>query len=286
MNELKNKNIIFLGLAQNTEKTIKTFFKFYEKTKKIYNTSYLIIGEDNSVDNTKKILNKYKKKMKNFKLIDTSFIKKTNYRLEKMALLREYLLKETKKIKKKIHFVCWFDLDDVLKNDIEIKKFIFSNLKLIHDKKIFAVSASTTPAYYDILSYRKKNFFQKNIYEISLNKKIISGYSLRKKYIYDMQKKISNMKSHYTISSFNGMCIYHYKYFSLGSYLDQKSIMRSQVEHVTLNKKISKITNKNILVDKNFDLSLPIEHKPYFNILSFAIGKMRILLIKLIKNFF
>ncbi len=280
---LKKKSIVFLGLTKNSADTLSYFLNFFKKIKKKYKNCYLIIGENDSTDNTKKILNKFSKKDNKFFLVDTSFAKKFKFRLEKMANLRESLNFEMKKIKKKIDYVCWFDLDDVIANSLSVKKFIESNKKLEADKKLFGLSSNSKPYYYDILSFRKKNFYTKNIYIISLNKNLISGFSLRKKFIYDIQKKITKTKDIYTISSFNGMCIYHYRYFRLSSYLEKKKIMRSQVEHVTFNKKIHKMTKKMILLDKNFVLNLPNEHKPYDNLISFCFGKLIFYFLKLLK---
>ena len=280
---LKTKSIVFLGLTKNSAKTLSYFLNFFQKIKKEYKNCYLIIGENDSTDDTKKILNKLSKKDDNFFLVDTSFAKKFKFRLEKMANLRESLKIEIRKIKKKIDYVCWFDLDDVLENSLNVKKFVESNKKLEADKKLFGLSSNSKPYYYDILSFRKKNFFTKNIYIISLNKNLISGFSLRKKFIYDIQKKIMKTKDIYTISSFNGMCIYYYKYFKLSSYLEKKKIMRSQVEHVTFNKKIHNKTKKMILLDKNFVLNLPKEHRPYDNLISFCFGKLIFYFLKLLK---
>ncbi len=280
---LKKKSIVFLGLTKNSAKTLSYFLNFFQKIKKEYKNCYLIIGENDSTDDTKKILNKLSKKDDNFFLVDTSFAKKFKFRLEKMANLRESLKIEIKKIKKKIDYVCWFDLDDVLENSLSVKKFVESNKKLEADKKLFGLSSNSKPYYYDILSFRKKNFFTKNIYIISLNKNLISGFSLRKKFIYDIQKKIMKTKDIYTISSFNGMCIYYYKYFKISSYLEKKKIMRSQVEHVTFNKKIHNKTKKMILLDKNFVLNLPNEHRPYDNLISFCFGKLIFYFLKFLK---
>lgn len=280
--KLKNKNIVFLGLIQNSQETLKYFLKFYTRIKKYYKNCYLIIGENGSKDDTLKLLKNFQKKEKNLIIEDTSFSEKYKYRLEKMSNLRECLKNTIETLNKKIDFTCWFDLDDVIANSLLPKKFYNLNLKLLNKPNLFGISSSSKPYYYDILSFRKKDFFNKNIYSISLNKNIFTGYKLRKKYIYDVQKKITKFKNIETISSFNGMCIYHYKYFKLSSYLDKKRIMRTQVEHVTFNKKINKLTNKFILVDKDFCMNLPEEHKPYNNFFSFCFGKSYLYFHKLI----
>jgi len=290
-NKLKNKNIVFLGLIQNSEKTLKYFLKFYNQIKKNYKNCYLIIGENGSKDNTLNLLKDFKKVDKNFIIVDTSFSEKYKYRMEKMSNLRQSVKDKVKSIKKKIDYVCWFDLDDVIHNSLSLNKFYKSNLKLINNPNLFGISSSSKPYYYDVLSFRKNNFYTKNIYPISLEKNIFTGYKLRKKFIYDIQKKITYSQNLHTISSFNGMCIYHFKYFKLGSYIDKKRVIRSQVEHVTFNnehvifnKKINAKTKKYILIDNDFCMNLPYEHKPYNNFLGFCFGKGYLYLINFIKN--
>ena len=281
INTLKKKNIAFLALTQNSEKTLSHFLNFYKKIKKKYKNCYLIIGENDSRDNTKVILKAFKKSDKNFILVNTDFARKYEYRLEKMSNLRETISKKLNSLNRKIDYICWLDLDDVIENSLSVNNFYNANLLLVKNKNLFGVSATSKPYYYDILSFRMKNFFMKNIYFISLNKKIIEGYKLRKKNIYDIQLKVTNSKNLYTISSFNGMCIYNYNDYKHGSYIEKKSIIRSQVEHVTLNKKIHKKTKKYIFIDKNLILSLPKEHMPYKNFIHFCFIKLLYYLLRL-----
>ena len=121
------------------------------------------------------------------KIINTSFLKKYSYRLEKMARARNYLAKFIKKIN--LDFVVCVDLDDVISNGINKKEFLNSLQILDKRNDLFGISAISKPYYYDIAGLRIKNYFMKNIYHISKVRKIFKGYILRKKYIYDVQKK-------------------------------------------------------------------------------------------------
>jgi hypothetical protein len=270
----KNYKIAFLGLAQNCSKTLPNFFTFLNKIENDFNKIYLFIGENDSKDNTLDILKNYKNKKITKKIINTNFMKKYTHRLERMAQGRNYISKLLNKLK--LDFVVWLDLDDVLSNGINRNEFLNSINILKKGNNLFGVSATSYPHYYDILSLRINKYFMKNIYYISQIKNIFTGYILRKKYIYNIQKKINKI-SKLTISSFNGMCIYKFKYYKYSSYINFNSSSketREIVEHVIFNEKISKKFKKFILINKSLSLSMPLQHFPYSSFISFIFGKI------------
>ncbi len=273
--------IAFLGLAQNCSRGLYNFFNFIEKIQDEFQKIYIFIGENNSKDNTLEILKNYKNKKVEKKIINTFFMSKYSYRLEKMARGRNYVSSFTKGLK--LNYVVWLDLDDVLSDGIKKKDFLNSIKILDNRKDLFGVSATSSPFYYDILSLRIKGYFMKNIYQISRVKKLFKGYSLRKRNIYDIQKKI-NENSKLSISSFNGICIYKYKYYKISSHTNfNKSLkkIREQVEHVTFNEIIYNKFKKFILINKNLKLKMPEEHSPYSNFFSFLFGKIKLNIKKL-----
>ena len=273
--------IAFLGLAQNCSRDLHNFFDFIDEIQSEFKKIYIFIGENNSKDNTLKILQNYKNKKVEKKIINTSFMSKYSFRLEKMARGRNYVSYFTKGLK--LNYVVWLDLDDVLSEGIRKKDFL-NSIKILDSRKdLFGVSATSYPFYYDILSLRIKGYFMKNIYSISKVKKIFKGYMLRKKNIYDIQKKI-NKNSKLSISSFNGICIYKYKYYKISSHINfDQSLkkIREQVEHVTFNEIIYNKYKKFILINKNLKLKMPTEHTPYSNFFSFLFGKIKLLIRKL-----
>ena len=270
----KKYKIAFLGLAQNCSNGLPNFFTFLNEIEDCFNKIYLFIGENDSNDNTLEILKNYKNKKIIKKIINTSFMKKYTHRLEKMAKGRNHISKLLKKLK--LDYIIWLDLDDVLKNGINRSEFLNSIRILKKRNDLFAVSAISLPYYYYILSLRIDNYFMKNIYYISKIKNILTGYILRKKYIYDFQRKINKLEK-LSISSFNGMCIYKFKYYKHSSYVNfskSSKEAREQVEHVTFNEIIYKKFKKYILINKNLLLSMPSQHFPYSNFFSFLFGKI------------
>ena len=128
-----------MGLAQNCGKTLKNFFYFIDKIQNDFKKIYLFIGENESTDNTLEILKNYKNKKIQIKIINTSFLKKYSYRLEKMARARNYLAKFIKKIN--LDFVVCVDLDDVISNGINKKEFLNSLQILDKRNDLFGISA-------------------------------------------------------------------------------------------------------------------------------------------------
>ena len=87
MSNNKKYDFIFLGLGQNIEKTIHSFFKFLEK---LYHRSHykkicMIIGENGSLDNTKELLRTYKNDFFELIVVDTNF----KIKIEFLELRRE-----------------------------------------------------------------------------------------------------------------------------------------------------------------------------------------------------
>lgn len=285
MKNQKKPVIAFLGLAQNCTNGLVHFFSFIEKIQNDFSKIYVFIGENHSNDNTFEMLRDYKNKKITKKIINTSFMKKYSYRLEKMARGRNRISKCTEGLK--LDYVVWLDLDDVLSNGINRKEFLDSITILNKNKNLFGVSAISIPFYYDILSLRIKNYFMKNIYYISKVKNLFVGYNLRKKYIYNIQKKVNKINK-LSISSFNGMCIYKFEYFKFSSYINfnkSKKKLREQVEHVTFNEIIHKKYKKYIFINNNLRLAMPKEHTPYSNFASFLIYKIQIFIKKPLKLF-
>ena len=165
----------------------------------------------------------------------------------------------------KSRFVCVIDLDEVLINDIDIKKF--NNFVKFDNKKYFATSAKSDPYYYDILCF-EKNFKENNFANLPPTIKGLNFYYSRKK-VYDLQISLTQQKSFEAISAFNGLCVYNYKNYINHSYNSKERLC----DHLIINRKIYKSTNKKIFVNDKFKLFSPKEHRPFNNIVNFIISK-------------
>ena len=270
----KNYDIIFTGLAQNCEIHIDKFFKIYNEIKKNYKTIALI-SENNSKDYTFDKIIKKSTKDDSIIFIDSTFIENFNDRVHRLANARQqqkdYIV--SKKITAK--FLVVIDLDDVLDFKFDLKKFQ-NLLNFLQDNKnkYFALSVKSVPYYYDILNFESKNFPNTDVKKIQLDKKI-NSYKMRKKKIYDIQKKITELDNFECISAFNGMCIYNFQDYLLGEYFNDASSKQEDTipEHLNLNRKINFLTKKNIYVSTKLNFKMPDEHKPLLNIFSFFINK-------------
>jgi glycosyltransferase involved in cell wall biosynthesis len=269
---MKKFDYIFLSLAKDVEKTIPIFLDFINKISKNHRV-LVCIGEDGSKDNTLEIINKYKRKLNNLIIIKTDKINKINNRIQKIAagrqILKDYIIKNKFYAK----FVVITDLDDVLKNGLNIKSFKQAlHILQINKNKIFGISAKSKPYYYDMLNLKIPNLYNFNIYKIQCEKNF-DFYNKRKKYIYDYQFKISKMKDLLTISSFNGFCIYFFDDYKNSNYIS-KNKKKIIPEHLYFNNNIYKKSKKFILMSNAIILNTPQEHFPYNYFLHFVFKKI------------
>ena len=142
----------------------------------------------------------------------------------------------------------------------------------MNKNKIFGISAKSRPYYYDMLNLKIPNLYNFNIYKIQ-SEKNFDFYNKRKKYIYDYQVKISKMKDLFTISSFNGICIYFFNDYKNSNYIS-KNKKNITPEHLYFNKNIHKKNKKFILMSSAITLNTPKEHMPYSNFFYFAFKKI------------
>ena len=281
---MKRFDIIFLCLVRDCEKSLNIFFHFldsFPKKKKVK----VVFGENNSKDNTRKKIAHYKSKsLIDIELLNIKKLNKISDRITRIThgryFLQKYILKKNYKSK----IVCIADVDNVLKNKKNLT-FNFFN-KLIESLKknrhiLNGISVKTSPFYYDILASQSKKIKLPNILEIQKSKNIFKGYYLRKKFIFSNQKKINKIKKNFTLSSFNGMCLYNYDDYIKGDYFYKEKKSNKIVkfnEHLKFNLSLHDKNEKYILIDDNFYLSTPDEHYPYDNFIDFFLSKL--------KNFF
>jgi len=269
-NSKKELDIIFLGLAQNCEKYLDNFFKkideiSYEKKIKVF------IGENGSNDCT---LDKIQKKIsvnEIYNFIDTTFIEKYQDRIKRLAHARQSLIEKIIQLNIKSEYICVVDLDDVINDQFNLN-LINSLCEILkkNQDKYFGISLNSKPYYYDILNFESEEFPNINIKQLQ-NNKIINSYRNRKKFIYDVQKKISKKKIFEAISAFNGLCIYKFDEFITSKYLEDKKDQTP--EHLYFNRRLNKHLNKKILVTDNY-FNMPKEHKPLNNIFQFSFEKI------------
>ena len=269
-NNKKELDIIFLGLAQNCENFLDNFFKQIDKISYEKKIS-VFIGENGSMDYTFDKIQKKISKNKIYNFVDTTFIEKYPDRIKRLAHARQCLHDKIIELNLRSKYICVVDLDDVINDQF--------NLELIHNlcetlrknqDKYFGISLNSKPYYYDILNFESEEFPNKSIKKLQNNKKI-NSYKDRKKFIYEVQKKITEKKVFETISAFNGLCVYKFDEYIASKYLEDRKDQTP--EHLYFNRILSKNLNKKILVTENF-FRMPKEHKPLNNIFQFIFEKI------------
>ena len=269
-------DIIFVGLGQNCQPYISFFFTELRKISQKYKTK-LIIGENGSTDKTfsaiqKELVNQ--DRPLDLYFIDTTFIEKYTNRVVRLSKARQKLLDHIIQNNFKAKYICVIDLDNVL-DQSSIEENLKKMISLLEKNKnqYFAVSAKSFPYYYDILNFENEENLNHNILEL-MESKTVTSFNLRKKKIYNLQKKLTKLGNIEAISSFNGMCLYFFNDYIKSSYYSLDSAGKIIPEHLNLNRIIEKNTGKKILVSKDIILKMPAEHKPLFNIFSFLFSKI------------
>ena len=263
-------DIVFLGLAQNCEAHLPKFFDVINDLSK-YKKVQVFIGENGSDDYTFDLIQKNICLNNNINFIDTTFIEKFSDRIKRLALARQTLKNQLVKECINPKFVCVVDLDDVLNKNFN--SILIDNLGNILEKeqdKYFGVSLNSKPYYYDILNFESDEFLNDDIKKLQ-NNRSIKSYNKRKKFIYNVQKQLTDKKKFDCISAFNGLCLYFYDDFIKSDYLEDTH--NPTPEHLYLNRKLCKVTGKKILVTDNA-LQMPLEHKPLNNIFFFISEKL------------
>lgn len=268
LNNQKKYDLIFLGLAKNVEKTIYNFFKSCENLANSGLHICVIIGENDSSDNTKEILKKFQSTKFNFINLNTDFLNIYKNRIVRISHGRQYLKNFLIKNNIKSKFVSVVDLDNIISSGIDTNNFI-KTLDILkkENKSIFGISCKSKPYYYDMLPLVIKDYYEFDVYKIQTTFSLFNFYLKRKKFIYDFQKKITSMRDILTLSSHNGLTTYNYEEYILGNYLGKKN-SEIKSEHLNFNIEIHRLTNKFILMTNKLILSTPTEHYP-INFLEF-----------------
>ena len=269
----KKYDIIFLSLARDCAGSLKYFFNFLKELKNQGNEVFSIIGENGSEDYTFDEIIKFQNQNKDLiTFLDTTFIEKFSDRIIRLSKARQFLKDYILKQNIECNYLCVIDVDNVLSKKFTTDDFYKIKNELDNNEnKLFAVSVKSKPFYYDILNFESNEFRNHNILQVQNNKRL-SSFFKRKKQIYNVQKILTSKNNFYSISSFNGMCIYKFKDFIKGDYYEENN-NNPMPEHLNLNRRIHQLTNKKILVSKKVELVMPNEHKPIFNLLNFMYQK-------------
>ena len=173
-NNLKNKSVVIAGCAKDIEKDIHITTKKMFDISKLFKKSRIIIFENDSKDNTLKILRDFEKQHDNVIVLSESGLstKKDYTRTCKLAYARNKILQQIEiENLYDYDFYINLDLDNVNKNlNIKTVKEQIENNNFEWD-----VLTANQPRYYDYWALRtkkyNKNCWSKN--ELCINKKML-----------------------------------------------------------------------------------------------------------------
>jgi len=253
-------SICFVALARDCAKHLPKFRSILENFDQAGLQWRAVVGENDSKDGTREILNKYCEEDSRIELVDTSLMSKISGRLPRMAFGRQLLLEVIKKKNySSVDYVVVIDIDNVINPDIDTKVFEKS-FDVLKENKFFAVSATSVPFYYDLIALRDGIHNTSDIIS-NLNKlgrSPLNYYFYHKNVLYPMQKQIADRGSFECQSAFNGLCIYPYDKYVSGSYYEGNG--KDVCEHVIFNEVLNELYGGNVFACSDLRVNVPKDH--------------------------
>jgi hypothetical protein len=270
MLEKSDHCVMFLALARDCGRTIGNLFTFLRRCDEVGLNWRLLVGENDSKDNTRQILTEASRDPR-VRIVSTNAMSIVSDRLVRMAVGRNVLLNEARSFASEITHVAVIDVDEVLNPNfsvLAIKKYLSI---LDGDLSLIAISSTSAPYYYDLLALRMDGVKTDDIADRldDLRSKYLSYYRYHRDYIYSVQKKMTSFDVTYVESAFNGLCIYRSDDFFGGDYL--KGRIGNECEHVTFNRSI-RSSAQSIMISKDLIARMPKTHGPA-NIVSFFVRR-------------
>jgi len=256
---------LFLCLARDCEATLPSFFAYLDALRAAGLPSAAIIGENGSKDRTRDRIRKAADVSgSGISLLDTSAMAEGAGRLQRMAMGREMLLNAARALHSAndFAFVCVADLDNVMNRPPAVGAMQQAMRVLKKDASLFAVGATSTPVYYDLLALRAPGHdFRTLDAEIAAAKRSpLTYHHFHKNRIYQPQRAFTTSKPITCQSSFNGLCLYRAEDYLQGSYRAEDET--SVCEHVSLNLAIGQRTGKHMLIAPDLKVQTPGDHAP------------------------
>jgi hypothetical protein len=252
--------LLFLSLAQNCASTLPFFLHFLGELQRSGLNCAALIGENGSRDQTRALI--LKASPYNVHLCETDFLQSEPRRLVRMAQGRETLLTMAHEGWPDAQYICVVDLDNVfaLPPQLHVMREIMTALS--EDSSLFAVGASSSPVYYDLLALRTPLVDCSSLYSRikSAQSNPFTYFHFHKQSVYPAQRKISQLLPLRCASSFNGMCIYKASRYYRGTYrADNENLV---CEHVTMNASIGLRFAEEMLISDRLVLATPPDHGP------------------------
>jgi hypothetical protein len=253
---------LFLCLARDCASTLPRFFAYLDAMRSAGMPCRAVIGENGSVDDTRdRIVAASGSKIE---LLDTSAMASGSGRLQRMAIGRELLLDAARRIHavESFSFLCVADLDNVMEQPPSVAAMKQAMHTLAADETLFAVGATSSPVYYDLLALRAPGYdFHSLDADIAAAKRSpLTYHRFHKRRIYQPQRDFTTSEAIRCQSSFNGLCLYRAEDYLQGSYRAADETL--VCEHVSLNFAIGRRTGKHMLIAPDLRVQTPADHAP------------------------
>jgi len=184
-NKMKNIKIIFCGLCINIEDNVSKLKERFEQLGSYFYDYRVVIFENDSKDNTRKLLKDLCKQNNKFDLIECEDAKDCKYntiqakdhgpfsdkRMKKMVIYRNKLLEHIKKYYNDYDVICMIDLDMTGPIDINGFSHSFDNYDRWDAISAYGINGITfsagQPYYYDFIAYKDDNYdINKNLIDV------------------------------------------------------------------------------------------------------------------------
>lgn len=240
----KEKKVVFSFLVRNSSYHIKKMRLKIETLGKYFKKYHILIFENDSSDGTRNILKEWEKENKNLTILDCCTLgncncklnwKKATFdgvhsksRIDKMRMMREYMLNYVKK-----NFLDWdysivmdFDLEGSIFKDGFFTSFSYNNFDVI-----FGSGLTSFPFLLkNYMLYDSWAFLSEDDEINEINKEdILKDFFHQNKILFKFPIDI-NLKK--TKSGFNGFAIYNISSIKNSSYIN--NISKSNCEHIDL----------------------------------------------------
>jgi len=262
-------NIVIAGLAKNCENNFKKNIEYLIDFKEFYKESIeisILILENDSEDNTKKIIKKFADKNYITNYCLDGLDKKLTNRIERITYCRNFLLEkltsfQPKKVEHCLYVSIDFDLDLFSKTPKE--EFFKILNKLINQKDLTALFPNNVPYYYDVHALRKDKWNTTDSWKKynQISKYMPVGkFFLKYFLIYKKQIKINTNQEFINVdSAFGGIGIY--KIRKIEPYIKYKSDeFFEKCEHINFNSYF------NCAIYTPWEVESPKEHLEYKNL--------------------
>ncbi|HEY0889042.1 MAG TPA: hypothetical protein VGE38_05460 [Nocardioides sp.] len=248
-------SVVFVGLARDCEVSAAAFVEALAGLSAQGGRVSAVIGENGSTDRTREILTRSPL----VRVVDTGAMTDAGPRLRRMAVGRQLLQKAV--ANEPANLVAVIDIDERFLDDVTLEQIDDAAARLATGE-VYAVGATSRPAYYDLLAYRgpEGDFAGLDRRIDEQRRRPLRYYRLFREEIYPAQRRLTRHEDMMCRSSFNGLAFYRAEDFRLGSYLSEAY---DECEHVPFHASLASATGRGAMVIAGtLILRMPREHGP------------------------